>query len=148
MLWELFKHLRNKAPIYKDFMDEQENKIPQTYVILETDVFDEGRSSGDGINILRTSSYNVRIHSRSVSKAKMIMKEYRETLILKGLQFSQYGPTYDPSTNYFSILITGDYIYGAERPAILEALCWVGDCTRTDYGELAATLCWTDIIEI
>lgn len=112
MLWNLFKHLKNKAPIYIDVMDEQESKIPQTYVILEEDVFDENRASGDGTSLLRVSSFNIRIHSRTAKKAREIVGDYRKVLIENNMSFQQYGPTYDPGTSYYSILITGKIAYG------------------------------------
>jgi|GEM_PF-4460072 len=112
MLWNLFKHLKNKAPIYIDVMNEQESKIPQTYVILEEDVYDENLVTGDGKSLIRKNSYNIRIHARTAEKAKKLVADYRQVLLDKGLPFSQYGPTFDPSTNYYSILITGDDIYG------------------------------------
>lgn len=112
MLWNLFKHLKNKAPIYLDVMNEQESKIPQAYVVLEEDVFDENLVAGDGKSLVRNSSYNIRIHARTIAKAKTIVQSYREVLLENGLHFEQYGPTFDPSTNYYSILITGRNAYG------------------------------------
>ena len=113
MLWNLFKHLKSKAPIYLEVMDEQESKIPQIYVVLEEDVYDENLVAGDGKSLVRRSSYNIRIHSRTVDKAKKLVKDYRKVLLDKGMHFQQYGPTYDPSTDYYSILITGNETYGA-----------------------------------
>jgi len=112
MLWNLFKHLKHIAPIYKDVMTEQEDKIPQAYVVLEEFTFDENRVSGDGRSLIRSSSYNIRIHARTVEKARSIVNAYRQVLLNGGLSFEQYGPTYDPGTSYFSILITGRNTYG------------------------------------
>lgn len=112
MLWNLFKHLKNKAPIYLDVMNEQESKIPQAYVVLEEDVFDENLVAGDGKSLVRNSSYNIRIHARTIAKAKTIVQSYREVLLENGIPFEQYGPTFDPGTNYYSILITGRNTYG------------------------------------
>lgn len=112
MLWDLFKHLKSKAPIYLNVMNEQESKIPQIYVVLEENVFDENLVAGDGKSLVRLSSYNIRIHSRTVDKAKKLVKDYRQVLLDKGMHFQQYGPTYDPSTDYYSILITGNDAYG------------------------------------
>lgn len=112
MLWNLFKHLKNQAPIYKDVMDEQESKIPQAYVVLEEDVYDENLVAGDGTSLVRQNSYNIRIHARTISKAKTIVKAYRQVLLEKGMHFDQFGPTFDPGTDYYSILITGRNTYG------------------------------------
>lgn len=112
MLWNLFKHLKSQAPIYIDVMDEQEDKIPQAYVILEEDVFDENLVAGDGLSLVRNSSYNIRIHSRTIKKAKTLVQAYRQVLLNNGIPFEQYGPTLDPGTDYYSILITGRNTYG------------------------------------
>lgn len=112
MLWDYFKHLKNKAPIYMDVMDEDANSIPQAYVVLEEKAYDDGFADGDGQNLLRRESYNIRIHATTKKKAIELSNLYREVLIQSTLKFSQYGPTYDPSTGYYSILITGNKVYG------------------------------------
>lgn len=112
MLWNLFKHLKTIAPIYKDMMNEQADQIPQAYVVLEEFAYDENKASGDGISLIRSNSYNIRIHARTVEKARSIVNSYRQVLLSTGLSFEQYGPTYDPGTSYFSILITGRNTYG------------------------------------
>ena len=112
MLWNYFKHLKNKAPIYLEVMDVQARKIPQAYVVLEEDVFDGNLVAGDGKSLVRNSSYNIRIHARTVAKAKTIVQAYRQVLLEKGMPFEQYGPTFDPGTDYYSILITGRNTYG------------------------------------
>lgn len=112
MLWNYFKHLKDQAPIYIDVMDEDANSTPQTYVVLEEKAYDEGFADGDGENLLRRESYNVRIHSRTKAKALELLQSYRQVLIQNKLKFTQYGPTYDPSTGYHSILITGNQVYG------------------------------------
>lgn len=112
MLWNYFKHLKSIAPIYIGIMDEDENSIPENYVILEDQTFDEGHANGDGINLLRKSTYNIRIYSRTKKKADEIVNKYRTVLIDNRFQFNQFGPTYDPTSAFYSTLITGAFIYG------------------------------------
>jgi hypothetical protein len=112
MLWDLVKHLKEAAPIYKDVMNEQESNIPQTYVVIEEDVYDDNLNSGDGLSLIRRSSYNIRIHSRTAAEARTIAQPYREVLMTNRLGFEQFGPTFDPGTSYYSILISGRYTYG------------------------------------
>jgi hypothetical protein len=68
--------------------------------------------SGDGKSLLRRSSYNIRIHARTIAKAKSLVQSYRQVLLEQGMPFEQYGPTFDPGTSYYSILITGRQTYG------------------------------------
>ena len=112
MLWNYFKHLKKLAPIYIGVMDEDENSIPAHYVILEDLTFDEGFQSGDGLSLLRKKTYNIRIYARTREKAEEIVKEYRKVLLEKGFQFNQFGPTYDPTSAFYSTLISGDTVYG------------------------------------
>lgn len=112
MLWNYFKHLKNKAPIYKDVMDEDENSIPQAYVVLEEGTYDEGLVSGDGLSILRRSQFNIRIHTRTKKKADDLVADYRNVLLQNGIQFTQFGPTFDPGTSLYSTLIMGSVPYG------------------------------------
>jgi len=112
MLWDYFKHLKTQAPIYNNIMDEDENSIPQHYVVLEEGVYDESLASGDGLSLVRKSSFNIRIHSRTFIKAKSLTTSYRAVLLQRGMAFQQYGPTYDPNSKYYSVLITGTQAYG------------------------------------
>lgn len=112
MLWNLFKHLKNKAPIYIGVMDEDENSIPNKYVILEDMASDVNFSSGDGKSLLRDRTYNIRIYAIRKAEAESVIKEYRKVLLEKGIPFNQLGPTYDPTSAFYSTLITGDIVYG------------------------------------
>lgn len=112
MLWNYFKHLKNKAPIYVGVMDEDENSIPTSYVVLEDNTSDNNFQSGDGKSLLRQKVYNIRIHARSREKAEELIKAYREVLLEKDIPFLQLGPTYDPSSAFYSTLITGEIVYG------------------------------------
>lgn len=112
MLWQLFKHLKNKAPIYIGMMDEDENSIPNKYVILEDLASDNAFQNADGKNALRQRTYNIRIYARKKEEAETVIKEYRKELIEKGIPFTQLGPTYDPTSAFYSTLITGEIVYG------------------------------------
>lgn len=108
-LFKLLKELSNQAPLYVLRMDRTPE--PDSYVVID-EPYDEGYSSGDGQDLLRTNTFNIRIHSVNIEKALELGVIYRTLLNNNKLKHKKIGPTYDPSTGYYSILLTGNRVYG------------------------------------
>lgn len=66
VLWDLVKGLANTIPIYKYSMVEDEDSIPDSYILLTdgTGGGDSGRVYGDGATILRGSSSQINLISK------------------------------------------------------------------------------------
>ena len=111
MLWDKVKHLKNLCPIYINVMEEDENDIPANYVILEDDSYDDTFLNGDGINLFRKKSFNIRIFCNGLTISKEIVSAFRKVLIENKIPFRQTGPVYETMDNTTSILISGSYIY-------------------------------------
>lgn len=111
MLWELFKSV-DICPIYMDVMDEDDNSIPQSYTIIEEHSYDENFISGDGLSLVRRNSFNIRIFSRNISKAKQATEIYKQILLNNGIAFTLVGPVFNPTDKYYSMTFSGSYIYG------------------------------------
>ena len=111
MLWNLFKHLKDMYPIYINMMDEDEDNIPNNYLILEDDTFDESFVNGDGKNLIRKKNFNIRIFCRGKSVNNDFVDAIRSILLNNSISFKQSGPVYESTDDYSSILITGTYIY-------------------------------------
>ena len=114
MLWELFKSLSKLCPIYKEIMDEDEDSIPDNYVILQEYSSDNNFMSADGISAIRERNFNIRMYFKTKSSMFTIVKAYRRILIKNNISFTQFGPFFDPSCNQLVVNISGNYIYGLE----------------------------------
>jgi len=88
-LWELVQPLSGEIPVYKEVMDEDENSVPESYLLLRTDVGtgDEASVYGDGIAQLRQTECEITliskskgantddIHNRNKEKVKALLSE-------------------------------------------------------------------------
>lgn len=108
-LYKLFKDLGTHAPIYINAMTDPNNL--DTYVVIEP-VQDVPTINGDGKVLLRTIEFNVRIHTSNANDGVVLAKLYEAILDENDITYNRYGPTIDPLSKRFSILIMGEYYYG------------------------------------
>ena len=71
MLWELFKKLKSKCPIYKEVMNEDADSIPQKYVILQEHTYDQSVAKGDGISMVRKNSFTIRMYFKDKNSIRI-----------------------------------------------------------------------------
>lgn len=66
-LWSLVRSLADRIPVYKEVMDEDENSVPESYLLLRTDVGagDSGSVYGDGTAQLRQTECDIVLVSKS-----------------------------------------------------------------------------------
>ena len=112
MLWELFKNLKKSCPIYLEVMDEDEDSIPRNYVVLQEQTYDTSIANGDGICMVRQTTFDIRMYFKDKAKMNSVLKLYRDILVKNNIDFDQVGPQYDPTTEQTFIDISGNYIYG------------------------------------
>lgn len=88
-LWTLVKPLAEEIPVYKEVMDEDENSVPESYLLLRTDVGagDVGSFYGDGETLLRQTECDIvlvskskgsgtnDVHNRNKAKVKALLTE-------------------------------------------------------------------------
>lgn len=110
MLWDLFKN--TAYPIYINSMEEDLSNMPDNFVVLEEQAFDEAFKHADGMAKLRRRTFNIRFHFVDTSTLDTAVASYRSILSLNNITFTQAGPVRDPGTKYHSVLITGSYVYG------------------------------------
>lgn len=67
-LWAIVKPLCEDIPIYKEVMDEDEDSVPTSYLLIRRDVTDRGRVYGDGKAQVRQSNCDLILVSRSKGK--------------------------------------------------------------------------------
>ncbi len=67
-LWEIVKPLLvfgDELPIYKEVMDEDEDSVPSSYLLIRNGVVDRGRLYGDGKPVCRESDCDLILVSKS-----------------------------------------------------------------------------------
>lgn len=63
-LWSFLQPLAAEIPIYKQTMDEAEENVPESYLLIRTDVTDAGAVYGDGRAMLRHNSADILLVSK------------------------------------------------------------------------------------
>lgn len=59
VMWDMVKSLKNTIPIYKETMHEEENDVPQSYILLRSQISDTNKVFGDGKSIIRTADCDI-----------------------------------------------------------------------------------------
>lgn len=111
VLWELTRDLMYNAqnklranciPIYKEIMHEEEDKIPESYILLRSQLTDTSSVYGDGKSLIRSADCDIILITKgyagnssdlhNVNKVKI-----RQQLRNKGVNFQEYNLGYDDS---------------------------------------------------
>lgn len=131
-LWELVKPLldygksypysysyatERELPIYKEVMDEDENDVPDSYLLIRRDVDDRGRIFGDGKTQYRQSSCDLILVSKSKGKNSSDLhvkniERVKAALISTGVAFEGYNLGYNEAQKTSEYTWTVDLIYG------------------------------------
>lgn len=110
-LWSLFKPSGSQEKLYIDMMNTPAKIATTNYAVLERVAYDESTSFGDGQSMYRRNEFNITVHANSADKAIDIAARYRTIMKDNQIRYDIYGPTIDPDTNRFSILLKGSYWY-------------------------------------
>lgn len=101
-LYSIVSDLANEIPIYKWSMDEDENSIPDSYILLRSDVTDNTKTFGDGKSLIRNSDCDIMLISKGqVTSSKELHNQNIQKIkdLLKSKEISYYGSNlgYDSS---------------------------------------------------
>lgn len=64
-LWEMISPLKDKISIYKQTVDEDESNLPQSYLLIRSDITNSPAVFGDGKALLRQSECDVMLISKT-----------------------------------------------------------------------------------
>lgn len=67
-LWNMFAPLQNEIPIYKQTVDEDESNLPQSYLLIRSDITNSPGMFGDGKALLRQSECDVMLISKTTGE--------------------------------------------------------------------------------
>ncbi len=116
-LWEIVKPLQAEIPIYKEVMDEDEDSVPTSYLLIRRDVTDRGRVYGDGKAQIRQSSCDLILVSKSKGKtAKDIhsanIERVKSVLEQAEISYDGYNLGYNDAQKQSEYTWSVDLIYG------------------------------------
>jgi hypothetical protein len=111
-LWELLKPLASSTlKIFKEHQDEDNDKKPSKYIVIQEEVYDEAIEYGDGKPLLRSASFEIYINCKKSSDVKKIYQDVTSILNDNDIDYVLSGNIYDHVSDYFTRTIEGDIKY-------------------------------------
>ena len=119
-LWSFLQPLAAEIPIYKQTMDEAEENVPESYLLIRTDVTDAGVVYGDGRVMLRrnttdlllvskcTGALSEDVHNVNRRKVKALLDDSDATYTARDLG-------YDSTLREAQYSWTLEFLYGAPK---------------------------------
>lgn len=115
VLWDAVKSLKDDIPIYKEsIMDEDEDSIPTSYLLLRSDVTNTPHIFGDGVTKIRRADCDLILVTKGVATNTTDLHNVNrvkvtEALEAAGLPYNAFNLGYDDtikSTQYsWSVVI-------------------------------------------
>lgn len=68
ILWDFVKELKSKIKIYKESMDEQKDNVPDSYILLRSQVSDSTKVYGDGKSCIRLANCNITLVTKGYAE--------------------------------------------------------------------------------
>ena len=116
-LWEIVSPLASEIKMYKQVMDEDEDSVPESYLLLRPSVSDAPSFYGDGNTQLRKCSCNLTLVSKSkgattddihcVNQAKV-----EALLKVSDVRYTGYNLGYDATLKSSEYAWSVEFIYG------------------------------------
>lgn len=100
VLWDIMKGLSKDIPIYKEIMNEDDNDIPASYILLRTDMSNSTNTYGDGKSLIRNSDCDIILVSKGYADDSTDLhnknkKLIREHLKSQEINFDEFNLGYD-----------------------------------------------------
>lgn len=117
VLWDIVKDLRLSIPIYKEVMHEEENDIPDSYILLRSQISDTNKVFGDGSSKIRSADCDIILISKGYADDTTDLHNINKSTIRQHLKNKEinfvetnlgYNDTIQSTEHNFSLEI--DYI--------------------------------------
>lgn len=100
VLWDMVKDLVDEIPIYKESMHEEENDIPDSYILLRSQMSDSNLVFGDGKGLIRAADCDIILVSKGYADDTTDLhnvnkKKIREHLKEQDINFQEFNLGYD-----------------------------------------------------
>lgn len=100
VIWDLVKPLLGEIEVYKRAMDEDEDSIPDSYILLRSDVTDTPKIFGDGRTLIRSSDCDIILVTKGVNANSNDLHNINKTKVdavldSAGINYASYDLGYD-----------------------------------------------------
>lgn len=68
ILWDLLKSLDSDIPVYKEIMNEEEEDVPESYILLRSQITDVPSVFGNGTTKIRQADCDVMLISKGYAE--------------------------------------------------------------------------------
>jgi len=89
----MVKGLRNQIPIYKEIMHEEENDIPQSYILLRSQISDTNQLFGDGRSQIKNADCDIVLISKGYAEDTTDLHNINKNLIRQHLKNQEINYT-------------------------------------------------------
>ncbi|MBR5223816.1 MAG: hypothetical protein IKV81_06610 [Clostridia bacterium] len=101
-LVDMTKGLFTEIPIYKESMHEDVNDIPDSYILLRSQITDTTESYGDGKSVVRSADCDIMLVSKGYADDtddlhNINKRKIREHLKAQGINFDEVNLGYNDS---------------------------------------------------
>lgn len=86
VLWDMVKDLRNQIRIFKENMHEDVNSIPDSYILLRSQVSDTTKTYGDGKSLIRSADCDIILVSKGYADDTPDLHNVNKKLIREHLK--------------------------------------------------------------
>ena len=86
VLWDMTKGLKSSIPIYKEIMHEEENDIPDSYILLRSQISDTNKVFGDGSSKIKNADCDIILISKGYADDTTDLHNVNKALIRQHLK--------------------------------------------------------------
>lgn len=117
ILWELVAPLAGDIPIYKEVMNEDEDSVPESYLLIREDITNNGRIYGDGAAELRRTNCDLLLVSKcsgaDSSDIHNVNRKKVDTLLkAAGISYNGFNLGYEKTLKEAQYSWSVTFIYG------------------------------------
>lgn len=103
ILWDMTKGLFTEIPIYKETMHEEDNDIPDSYILLRSQISDGTEFYGNGDSVIRNADCDIMLISKGYADDTTDLhnvnkRKIREHLNAQGVHFTEVNLGYDQNS--------------------------------------------------
>lgn len=100
VLWDLVKDLHTQIPVYKETMHEEPKDVPDSYILLRSQLSDSTEVYGDGKSLIRSADCDIILVSKGYADDTTDLhnknkKTIRQHLRDKEINYSEFNLGYD-----------------------------------------------------
>ncbi len=118
-LWKMLAPLQDEIPLYKHTVDESQTDLPQSYILLRSDISDSPEIFGDGKALLRRAECDIMLISKTTGEASddihnLNIAKVKALLNASDAAYNGYNLGYNETLKESQYTWTVRFVYGSE----------------------------------